>query len=42
MIWQRLNQYCSIDSKFLRRHTEMMQETVKNKKNNNKERDEGS
>ena len=42
MIWQRLNQYITIDSKFLRRHTEMMQETVKDEGNTNKERDEGS
>ena len=39
MIWQRLNQYSSIDSKFLRRQAEMMQETVKDKANNNTERE---
>ena len=39
---QRLNQYGSIDSKFLRRHAEMMKETVKDLENNYKERDEGS
>jgi len=42
MIRQCLNQYSSIYSKILRRHTEMIQETVKDKENNNKERDEGS
>jgi len=42
VIWQRLSQYVSVDSKFLRRHTEMMQETVKDKANNSKERDEGN